>query len=69
MPILRLSEVRDMAPEEQETKLRELQIELAKLRALIKAGGALENPAHVKEIRRAIAQVKTIQNESSTRRD
>jgi large subunit ribosomal protein L29 len=64
MPILRLNEVRDMDPDERETKIRELQIELAKLRALIRAGGALENPARVKTIRRAIAQIKTIQNEA-----
>lgn len=67
MPILRLNEVRDMDPEEQETKIRELQIELSKLRALIRAGGALENPARVKAIRRAIAQIKTIQNEAQMR--
>jgi large subunit ribosomal protein L29 len=67
MPILRLNEIRDMDPEEQETKARELQIELAKLRALIRAGGALENPARVKAIRRAIAQIKTIQNEAQMR--
>ena len=69
MPILRLSEVRDMDPEERETKVRELQVELAKLRALNRAGGSLENPARVKAIRHAIAQVKTIQNESNSRRD
>ena len=67
MPILRLNEVREMDPEEQETKIRELQIELSKLRALIRAGGALENPARVKSIRRAIAQIKTIQNEAKMR--
>ncbi|MCW4040067.1 MAG: 50S ribosomal protein L29 [Candidatus Bathyarchaeota archaeon] len=64
MPILRVNEVREMDPDERETKIRELQIELAKLRALIRAGGALENPARVKAIRRAIAQIKTIQNEA-----
>ncbi len=67
MPIIRLDEAREMDLEEQETKVRELQIELTKLRALIKAGGALENPARVKMIRRAIAQIKTIQNESPMR--
>ena len=64
MPILRVNEVREMDPDERETKIRELQIELAKLRALIRAGGALANPARVKAIRRAIAQIKTIQNEA-----
>jgi len=64
MPILRVNEVREMDPDERETKIRELQIELTKLRALIRAGGALENPARVKAIRRAIAQIKTIQNEA-----
>jgi large subunit ribosomal protein L29 len=49
---------------EREERLRELKVELSQLRAMIKAGGALENPSRVKELRRAIARVMTVQNEA-----
>ncbi|MCW4038922.1 MAG: 50S ribosomal protein L29 [Candidatus Bathyarchaeota archaeon] len=48
---------------EREDRLRELKVELSQLRAMIRAGGALENPSRVKELRKAIARVMTVQNE------
>ena len=63
MPFLRLTSIREMNSSEREDKLRELKVELSQLRAMIRAGGALENPSRVKEIRRAIARVMTVQNE------
>jgi ribosomal protein L29 len=33
-----------------------------KLRAMSKAGGALENPSRIREIRRAIARILTVEN-------
>jgi large subunit ribosomal protein L29 len=63
MPFLRLTSIREMNSEEREAKLRELKVELSQIRAMIKAGGSLENPSQVKEIRRAIARVMTVQNE------
>lgn len=64
MPFLRLTSIREMNSAEREERLRELKVELSQLRAMIKAGGALENPSRVKEIRRAIARVMTVQNEA-----
>lgn len=63
MPFLRLTSIREMNSAEREERLRELKVELSQLRAMIRAGGALENPSRVKEIRRAIARVMTVQNE------
>ncbi len=63
MPFIRLKTIRDMDSGEREAKLRELQVELSKLRALIRAGGSLENPSRVKELRKAIARILTIQSE------
>jgi large subunit ribosomal protein L29 len=63
MPFLRLTSIREMNSEEREAKLRELKVELSQIRAMIKAGGSLENPSQVKELRRAIARVMTVQNE------
>jgi large subunit ribosomal protein L29 len=53
-----------MSSAERKTKLSELRLELAKLKTMIKAGGAVENPARIRELRKAIAQILTIENES-----
>ena len=34
-----------------------------KLRAVVKAGGSVENPARIRELRRAIARLLTIMHE------
>lgn len=63
MPFLRLKEMREMTPEKRLEKLEELRTELSKLRAMNNAGGAIENPSRIKEVRRAIARMMTLQNE------
>ena len=68
MPILRPSEIRKMKPEERVKKLRELRAELMKLRAVVKAGGSVENPARIRELRRAIARLLTIMHEEEAGR-
>ena len=62
MPILRVKEIRGMSPEDRKKRLRELQTELVRLRTMIKAGGAIENPARVSELRKTIARILTIEN-------
>lgn len=69
MPFIRLKTIRDMDSGEREAKLRELQVELSKLRALIRAGGSLENPSRVKELRKAVARILTIQREEKAERE
>lgn len=63
MVILRSGEIRDMSVEEMKGKLDELRSELARERAIAAAGGSLENPGRVRELRRTIARVLTIMNE------
>ncbi|MDI6883634.1 MAG: 50S ribosomal protein L29 [Hadesarchaea archaeon] len=63
MAILRPNEIRAMNPEEMLEKLRELRAELARARATATAGGSLENPARIKELRRTIARILTILKE------
>ncbi|RLI32634.1 50S ribosomal protein L29 [Candidatus Bathyarchaeota archaeon] len=63
MPILRLSEIRSMSKEEREKKVAELRVELMKLRTRVKAKGTLENPKAIKEIRKTIARILTVQRE------
>jgi large subunit ribosomal protein L29 len=64
MPILRLKDISDMSSEERTKKLSELRTELAGLKTMVRAGGAVENPARMKELRKTIAQILTIENEN-----
>jgi large subunit ribosomal protein L29 len=61
--ILHPEEVRDMTPAERDVELEELETELLNAKAVKAAGGMPENPARIKELRQAIARIKTIQRE------
>jgi large subunit ribosomal protein L29 len=63
MPILRIKDVNNMSSEDRNKKLAELRAELSRLRTMVSAGGSIENPTRIREIRRAIAQVLTVENE------
>ncbi|WP_248516655.1 50S ribosomal protein L29 [Salinarchaeum laminariae] len=56
-------EVRDMTPAEREAELEDIQTELLNAKSVQAAGGAPDNPGRIKELRRAVARIKTIQNE------
>jgi len=61
MAILRPDEIRNMSHEERIDELLKLESELVTERALASAGGAPEKPGRIREIRRTIAKIKTIQ--------
>jgi len=63
MPIIRLKEISSMTTEERAKKLNEFRAELTRLRTMISAGGAIENPSRVRDIRKSIARILTIENE------
>ena len=62
MPIMRLKEINDMSAEQRMQKLSELRAELSRLRTMISAGGAVENPARVKALRKTIARILTAES-------
>ncbi len=64
MPIIRVKDIRDMSSEERKKKTTELQTELVRLKTMTKAGGSIENTARVKELRKAIARILTIEHEA-----
>ena len=59
---MKINEIRDLSPDEQRDKLKSLKEELFNLR-FQKATGQLENPMRIREVKRSIAQVKTVQRE------
>ena len=63
MPILRLKDINSMSSEDRAKKLIELRADLTRLKTMIRAGGAVENPARVRELRKTIARILTIENE------
>lgn len=63
MPILRVKEIRGMPSEERMKKLGEFRTELLRLKTMVRAGGTVENPARIKQLRKTIARMLTIENE------
>ena len=63
MPIMRLKEIKGMSSEDRAKKLSELRAEMARLRTMVRAGGAVENPARIRELRKTIAKILTIEHE------
>jgi len=64
MPRLRIKEIVDMSTKDRTKKLVDLRVELARLRTMINAGGAVENPTRVRVLRKTIAQILTVENEN-----
>ncbi len=63
MAILRAKVIRDMRAEDRSKKLKELKLELFKEKGKIDVGGISDNPGKIREIRRTIARILTIDKE------
>jgi large subunit ribosomal protein L29 len=63
MTILHPAEIRDMTTAERQAELEELETELLNAVSVKAAGAQPENPGRIKELRRTIARIKTIQRE------
>ena len=63
MGILRIKDIVNMSAKDREDRLIDLRIELSRIRTMVKAGGAIEDPTRIRELRKAIAQILTVQNE------
>ncbi len=63
MAIFKIDEIRNMSEEEITEELQKLENELIRERGIVTAGGAPEKPGRIKDIRRTIARIKTIQRE------
>ena len=61
MAILKMRQIREMKPEDLNTRLKELKLELLKEMGNVKMGRAIKNPGKIKELRKAIARVLTVQ--------
>ncbi len=62
-PIMRMKDIAALSPQDRVQRLIDLRIELARIRTMVHAGGAVENPTRIRELRRTIAQILTVENE------
>ena len=60
--LVKINEIRDLAPNELELKLTELKAELFNLR-FQHATNQLDNPRRITEVKRTIAKIKTVLRE------
>jgi large subunit ribosomal protein L29 len=65
MPRLKAKDIRSMSIEEREKKLKELRAELMKIRTEIRTKGKVENPSALREIKKQIARILTVQREET----
>jgi large subunit ribosomal protein L29 len=63
MTILRIKEIVGMSSEDRADRLVDLRVELARMKTMVKAGGTVEDPTRIRELRKAIAKILTIENE------
>ena len=59
---MKVNEIRDLSKDEQSSKLSSLKEELFNLR-FQNATGQLDNPMRIRDVKRSIAQIKTIASE------
>ncbi len=62
MKLMKVNEIRDLSATELDQKLSGLKDELFNLRFQL-ATGQLENPMRIRDVKKAIARLKTIQRE------
>jgi large subunit ribosomal protein L29 len=65
MPILRLKDIRDLSSDERRKKIDEFRTEISSLRTMVEAGGTIDNPARIRELRKTIARLLTIEAEET----
>lgn len=64
MAIIRAKQIREMKPEDVDSKLSELRLELMKETGGIKMGKPVKNTGRIGELKRSVARILTVQNES-----
>jgi len=66
MAILRVKDIREMSSEQRTEKINEFRTELARIKTMVAAGGAIDNPSQIREMRKTIARILTIEAEEQS---
>jgi large subunit ribosomal protein L29 len=67
MAILKVKQIREMSPKDLNSKLSELRLELMKDSGGVKMGKPIKNTGKIGELKRTIARVLTVKNETKRR--
>ncbi len=65
MAVLKNKDIRKLDDKETSKKLDELRLELSKERAKINIGATVTSPGRIKELRKAISRILTVEREKS----
>lgn len=68
MSILKSKKIAEMSEKDLTEKKRELQLELSKEMALSEVGGSVKNPGRIKEIKKTIARILTVQSKGNVKK-
>lgn len=60
---LKIKQIREMKDEDLKKRLNELRLELLKEQGNVKMGRPIKNPGRIKDLRRTIARILTVQKE------
>ena len=63
MVIIRMKEIRRLNSDDRVKRLNKYRRELTEKYSQLSAGGSIDNPARIKELRRTIARFLTVMNE------
>ena len=63
MALLRMKEIREMAPDAREKKLKEIRDELLHERGVAAMGGAPHSPGQIRALRKNLARILTVLTE------
>jgi large subunit ribosomal protein L29 len=66
MAILRVKEIREMSSQQRLEKVNEFRTELARIKTMVAAGGAIDNPSQIKQMHKTIARILTIDAEEQS---
>ena len=67
---MRKNAIKQLLPEERAERLSELRTELVRLRTMAVSGGTVEDPNRIREVKKTIARILTVENaEKSKRRE
>jgi large subunit ribosomal protein L29 len=64
MAIIKMKEIKKLDEKERQKKVGELKLEFAKERANIAIGANVTSPGRLREIRKTIARIKTVENQA-----
>ena len=64
MAVLRVKEIREMSSQQRMEKVNEFRTELARIKTMVAAGGAIDNPSQIRVMRKTIARILTIESEA-----